>query len=59
MLRRLNEEEGLTLLLVEQNLSVISRVGTHELVINRGSIIAHLDQASLQDSEQLAHYLTI
>ena len=59
VLRRLNEEEGLTLLLVEQNLSVISRVGTRELVINRGSIIAHLGQASLQDSEQVAHYLTI
>jgi branched-chain amino acid transport system ATP-binding protein len=59
VLRRLNEEEGLTLLLVEQNLRVISRVGTHGLVMNRGSIIAQLDQASLQDSEQVAHYLTI
>ena len=59
VLRRLNEGEGLTLLLVEQNLRVISRVGTHGLVMNRGSIIAQLDQASLQDSEELAHYLTI
>jgi urea transport system ATP-binding protein len=59
VLRRLNEEEGLTLLLVEQNLRVISKVGTHGLVMNRGSIIAQLDRASLQDSEQLAHYLTI
>ena len=59
VLRRLNEEEGLTLLVVEQNLRVISRVGTHGLVMNRGSIVGHLDQASLQDSEQLAHYLTI
>jgi branched-chain amino acid transport system ATP-binding protein len=59
VLRRLNEEEGLTLLVVEQNLRVISRVGTRGLVMNRGSIVGHLDQTSLQDSEQLAHYLTI
>jgi ABC-type branched-subunit amino acid transport system ATPase component len=59
VLRRLNEEEGLTLLLVEQNLKVISMVGTHGLVMNRGSIIAELDRASLQDGEQLAQYLTI
>jgi branched-chain amino acid transport system ATP-binding protein len=59
VLRRLNEEEGLTLLLVEQNLKVISMVGNHGLVMNRGSIIAELDRASLQDGEQLAQYLTI
>jgi branched-chain amino acid transport system ATP-binding protein len=58
-LRKLNEEEGLTIFLIEQNLKVISRLGTSGSVMNRGTIIAALDQQALQDSDQLARYLTI
>jgi len=58
-LRKLNEEEGLTIFLIEQNLKVISRLGTSGLVMNRGVVIAQLDQKSLQNSDALARYLTI
>jgi urea transport system ATP-binding protein len=58
-LHQLNVEEGLTILLVEQNLKVISKLGKSGLVMDRGQIIAKLDQVSLQDSAALSRYLTI
>ena len=59
IIKRLRAEVGLTFVIVEQNLDLISAVADRCLVIDKGSIIARLDPAELADPEIARKYLAI
>ncbi|MFO7602701.1 MAG: urea ABC transporter ATP-binding subunit UrtE [Gammaproteobacteria bacterium] len=55
---RLNEEAGLTVLLVEQKLPFARRVGKQFVIMDKGRQVAAGDMASLSDA-QVKEYLTV
>ena len=56
---RLNGEEGLSILLVEQNMGLISHVAQRAYAMDKGRIIATLAGEALQSREELAEHLAI
>jgi urea transport system ATP-binding protein len=58
VLIKLNEEEGLTILLVEQKLPFARRVGKHFAVLDRGRAVAQGAMSELSD-EIVARYLVV
>ncbi len=59
IIRRLRDEEGLTVLIVEQNLDLICEVADHCIVIDKGSIVAQLTTEDLQKPDIARKYLAI
>jgi urea transport system ATP-binding protein len=58
-LLRLNREESLTILLVEQNMRLIERVAVRAYAMNKGRLVASLAHEMLKDREALAEYLAV
>lgn len=58
IIKRLNHEEGLTILLVEQKLSFAKRVGKSFTIMDRGQCVASGDISELSDSI-VKKYLTV
>jgi urea transport system ATP-binding protein len=56
---RLNHEEELTILLVEQNMRLIEHVAVRAYAMDKGRIIASLTREMLKDRETLAEYLAV
>ena len=56
---RLNREEGLTILLVEQNMRLIEHVAIRAYAMDKGRIVASLTREMLKDRETLAEYLAV
>jgi branched-chain amino acid transport system ATP-binding protein len=56
---RLNREEGLSILLVEQNLGLIAHVSQRAYAMDKGRIVASLTADELQRREELVEYLAI
>jgi urea transport system ATP-binding protein len=56
---RLNREEELTILLVEQNMRLIEHVAVRAYAMDKGRIIASLTREMLQDREALVEYLAV
>lgn len=58
-LLRLNREEELTILLVEQNMRLIEHVAVRAYAMDKGRIVANLTLEMLKDRETLADYLAV
>ena len=58
IIRRLNQEQGLTVLLVEQKLPFARRVADHFTILDRGRVVASGPMDSLDD-ELVREYLTV
>jgi branched-chain amino acid transport system ATP-binding protein len=58
-IRRLRDEEGLTILMVEQNLALIRAVADRCVVIDKGAVVATLPPEALDDPETAQRYLAI
>lgn len=56
---RLNRDEGLSILLVEQNLGLISHVSQRAYAMDKGRIVAKLSADALKRREELAEHLAI
>ncbi len=59
MIHRLRQEEGLTVVIVEQNLELIHAVADRCIVMDKGKIIAELTAEEIKDSEVARRYLAI
>jgi urea ABC transporter ATP-binding protein UrtE len=58
-LLRLNKEERLTILLVEQNTGLIAQVAQRAYAMNKGRVVATLDGSRLSDKAALIEYLAV
>lgn len=56
---KLCDEEGLTVILVEQNLDLIHQCAHRCVVIDKGAVVAQLTVAEIQDPEVARRYLAI
>ena len=56
---RLNREEELTILLVEQNMRLIEHVAIRAYAMDKGRIIASLTREMLQERDALVEYLAV
>jgi branched-chain amino acid transport system ATP-binding protein len=56
---KLNQEEGLTILLVEQNTGLIAQVAHRAYAMDKGRIVATLSQEKLADRNALVQYLAL
>lgn len=56
---RLNQEERLTILLVEQNMRLIERMAQRGYAMDKGRFVANLAQDELKHREVLAEYLAV
>jgi urea transport system ATP-binding protein len=56
---KLNHEEKLTILLVEQNTSLIAQVGHRAYAMDKGRIVATLTRETLVDRDKLVKYLAV
>jgi branched-chain amino acid transport system ATP-binding protein len=59
IVRRLRDEQGLTILLVEQNLTFIQAVADSCLVMDKGAIVARIAPDELSDPAIAQRYLAI
>jgi urea ABC transporter ATP-binding protein UrtE len=59
IIRRLREEERLTVLIVEQNLELIRAVADRCVVMDKGVVVGELQPDELSDPEAAARYLAI
>ena len=59
IIRRLTEQEDLTVIIVEQNLELIHSVADRCIVMDKGTIIAHLTPDEIADPEVAKRYLAI
>lgn len=59
VLLRLNQEEGLTILLVEQNTGLIAQVAGRGYAMDKGRIVASLARETLADKSALVQYLAV
>ena len=59
IIHRLRQEEGLTVVIVEQNLELIHAVADRCIVMDKGEIIAELTAEEIKDPEVARRYLAI
>jgi len=59
IIRRLSAEEGLTVIIVEQNLELIEASADRCLVMDKGAIIAEIEPLALKDPQVSKKYLAI
>jgi len=58
VLRRLAEEMGMTIVLVEQFLGFVREIGHRYYILNRGAVVAHGVPAELEE-ETIARHLSV
>lgn len=56
---KLNQEEGLTIFLVEQNISLIEKVVQRAYAMDKGRIVSLLEREQVRDRELLTKYLAM
>ena len=56
---KLNQEEKLTILLVEQNTALIAQVAHRAYAMDKGRIVATLTREKLVDRNKLVQYLAV
>lgn len=56
---KLNKEEGLTVLAVEQNLDLMQTISQRAYVVDKGAIVTHLVRSEIMDTEKVTKYLAI
>ena len=59
LIRNLNSEIGLTVLLIEQNIRLILETVKRCLVVEKGEIVSTLKSEALKDSKTISSYLSI
>lgn len=59
IIRRLRDEERLTVLIVEQNLSLIRAVADRCIIMDKGSVVGEITPDVLDDPEAAARYLSL
>src|SRR5262249_9359706 len=59
VLRRLHEREGLTILLVEQNLEFIAELAQRVLLIQKGTIVRELQPTALRHADVLSEFVGV
>jgi branched-chain amino acid transport system ATP-binding protein len=59
IIQRLRHEEGLTVVIVEQNLELIHAVADRCIVMDKGKIVAELTADEIKDPEVAKRYLAI
>lgn len=58
-IRELNESTGIAVLLVEQNLELITSMAHRGYVMEKGRLVKELDQAAISNREEVRNFLTI
>lgn len=59
IIRRLRDEQGLTIVIVEQNLNLIQAVADRCVVMDKGAVAANISPSELDDPEIAKRYLAI
>ena len=59
VLRQLHQRQGLTILLVEQNLEFIAELAQRVLLIQKGAIIRELQPAELRQADVLNEFVGV
>ena len=59
IIRRLRDDEGLTVVIVEQNLDLIYAVADRCIVMDKGTIVAELTANELREPDVARRYLAI
>ena len=57
--RSLNENEGLAVLIVEQNVDLMQLVAHRAYALDKGAVVAELPKAQIDDTETLSRYLDL
>lgn len=58
-IQKLNQEQGLTVLIVEQNIEVMQTVGKRAYALDKGRVVAETPRGSLLVAEQAATFLAV
>jgi branched-chain amino acid transport system ATP-binding protein len=58
-IKSLNEEKGLTVLIVEQNIDLMQTVAKRAYALDKGRVIASVNHEELMDTERVAAFLAI
>jgi branched-chain amino acid transport system ATP-binding protein len=58
-IRSLNEEKGLTVLIVEQNIDLMQTVAKRAYALDKGRVVASVDRENLMDTQRVAAFLAI
>ena len=58
-IKSLNQERGLTVLIVEQNIDLMQTVATRAYALDKGRVIASVKQEELMDTKRVADFLAI
>jgi len=58
-LTKINQERGMTILVVEQNIPMVMKMAAHFIVIEKGKLIAQHSRAEVGDGALLHNYLAI
>ena len=59
IIRRLRDEQGLTVVIVEQNLDLIQAVADRCIVMDKGTVVAQLAKEGIADPDVARRYLAI
>ena len=55
----LNQEKGLTVLIVEQNIDLVQTIAQRAYVLDKGKVVAKLERGELESTERVAAYLAV
>lgn len=58
-IKSLNQQRGLTVLIVEQNIDLMQTVATRAYALDKGRVVASVDRKDLLDTERVAAFLAI
>ncbi len=58
-INRLNEENGLTVLIVEQNIDLMQTVAKRAYALDKGCVVASVNREDLMDTQRVAAFLAI
>jgi branched-chain amino acid transport system ATP-binding protein len=58
-IKNLNQERGLTVLIVEQNIDMMQTVATRAYALDKGRVVASVNREDLMDTERVAAFLAI
>ena len=58
-IKSLNNERGLTVLIVEQNVDLMQKVATRAYALDKGRVVASVKHEELMDTERVATFLAI
>ena len=58
-IKSLNQEKGLTVLIVEQNIDLMQTVATRAYALDKGRVVASVNHEELMDTQRVAAFLAI